>query len=363
MTMGSIKIGIIGLGLWGRQAHLPAFSGLENVEIMALADPQRERAEEAAETFGVRRTEADPAALFRDPAGLDAVVIATPDDTHRDLALAAFGAGLHVLCEKPLAYDARQGKEMLEASQQTGRIGKIGFLYRHSPVVTRMKELIDQGFVGDVQIVQSVGGNAQFADPEAPLHWKMRRRHANGGVFVEYGSHTVDLALWFGGPIQSVVAHGITLIPSRPTPDGSGTVEWEDDASWIATYKRGGDALFRTGWASYPVDAGGTQVFGTKGTLGWRAGRDREALIAATPDQPEPHPIFEFVPPHDPTYDDGVHPIDLLGRYNERLAASFISDIRAGEASWPSFEDGLKAQRVLDAIRVSLDERRWVEVA
>lgn len=360
--MNTIKIGIIGLGLWGRQAHLPAFAGLDQVEVIALADPQMDRAESAADAFGVRRVEREPAALFRDPAGLDAVVIATPDDTHRDLAVAAFRAGLHVLCEKPLAYDLEQAIDMVQAAHQADRVGKIGFLYRHSPVVTRMKELIDQGYIGDVQIVQSVGGNAQFAAPGTPLHWKMRKRHANGGVFVEYGSHTIDLALWFGGTLRSVVAHGITLIPSRPTTTGPGRVELDDDASWIATYERGGEALFRTGWASYPVGGGGTQVFGTKGTLGWHASRDREALLAATPDEPEPHPVFEYAPPPDPTYDAGSHPIGLLGRYNVRLAASFIADIRAGQVSWPSFEDGVRAQRVLDAIRVSLDERRWVDI-
>src|SRR5581483_4406271 len=119
-----------------------------------------------------------------------------------------------------------------------------------------MKELIDQGFIGDVQIVQSVGGNAQFADPSRPLHWKMQRRHADGGVYVEYGSHTIDLAIWFGGPLRSVVAHGLTLISSRPVDGGVGAVELDDDASWIATYESGGEALFRTGWASFPVGDG-----------------------------------------------------------------------------------------------------------
>jgi predicted dehydrogenase len=161
-----------------------------------------------------------------------------------------------------------------------------------------------------------------------------------------------------------VVAHGVTLIPSRPTPgDGIGTVDVDDVASWIGVYASGGQALFRSGWASLPVGGGGMRVYGSQGTLMWQQDRRRaESLIAVTHDDPTPHALFEFAPLFDPVTDEGDFPLGLLARYNHRLAESFIRDIRQGKESWPSFADGLIVQRVLAAIRTSLDDQRWVDV-
>jgi predicted dehydrogenase len=359
-----LKIGIIGLGAWGSRAHLPAFTSIPGVEVVAVADPDERAVHRAAQAHGIERAETDPLRLFHDPGGLDAVVIATPDDTHRDLVMAAFGAGLHVLCEKPLACTVSEAEEMTAAANQAGRVARIGFLFRHSPVVKRMRELIDDGLIGAVQQFEHVSVNAQFVDPDRPLHWKMQRRHAPGGVFVEYGSHTIDLALWFGGPITRVVAHGLTLIPHRPLPGGRiGVVDGDDVASWIAEYASGGQALFKSGWASLPVGTGGMRVYGSRGTLLWeQTGRRAEALLAVTLDDPEPRTIFEFTPPLDPILDGGPFPLGIYSHYNHRLAESFIRDIRAGSLSGPDFSDGLAAQRVLAAIRTSLDDHRWVTV-
>jgi predicted dehydrogenase len=364
MTDTPLRIGIIGLGAWGARAHLPAFGALPGVAVVAVADPDEAAARGAARAHDVGRVETDAMRLFRDPDGLDAIVIATPDDTHRDLAIAAFDAGLHVLCEKPLAYSVGQAEEMLAAAERAGRVAKIGFLFRHSPAVTRMRELVDQGLIGDVQLFEHVGVNAQFVDPNRPLHWKMERRHAPGGVFVEYGSHTIDLALWFGGPISRVVAHAVTLIPQRPlSGGGTGPVDGDDLASWIGEYASGGQALFRSGWASLPVGTGGMRVYGSRGTLLWeQQGRSSEALLAVTVDDPEPRTLLTYPPPDAPVVDDGPFPLGIYAHYNRRLAASFVRDIRAGQVSWPSFADGLAAQRVLAAIRVSLDEQRWADV-
>jgi predicted dehydrogenase len=364
MTVNRLRIGIVGLGAWGSRAHLPAFAAMDDVEVAALADPDLATAQQAADAFGIRRVESDPGRLFHDPDGLDAVVIVTPDDTHRDLAVAAFDAGLHVLCEKPLARTVEEAEAMVAAAERAGRVARIGFLFRHSPVVVRMRELVIAGLIGDVQAFEHVGVNAQFADPERPLHWKMQRSRANGGVFVEYGTHTIDLAHWFGGPISQVVAHGVTLIPERPLAGGgTGVVDGDDLASWIGEYASGGQALFRSGWASLPVGTGGMRVYGSRGTLLWEQhGRSSETLLVATLDDPEPRTVLEHAPQLDPAAGAGAFPLGIYSDYNRRLVASFVNDIRTGSATAPTFADGLAAQRVLAAIRTSLDERRWVNV-
>ena len=166
-------------------------------------------------------------------------------------------------------------------------------------------------------------------------------------------------------PLTRVVGHGVTLIPERPLPGGgTATVELDDVASWIGAYASGGEALFRSGWASLPVGVSGMRVYGDKGTLFWaQTGRQSEALVAATHDNPESHTLFEFDPPHDPVNTAGAFPLGIYSHYNRRLAESFVNDIRGGVTTWPSFADGLAAQRVLEALRISLAEQRWAEVS
>jgi len=201
-------------------------------------------------------------------------------------------------------------------------------------------------------------------DPSRPLHWKMRRERANGGVYVEYGSHPIDLALWYGGPVRRVVAHGATLVPERPLAEGgTATVETDDVAAWIAEYAHGGQALFRAGWTNLPAGSGGVVIYGAKGTLHWRQlSRVNESLLLATVDEPEPRVVLDFAPPVDPTLDTSTLVMGIYAHYNSNLIASFLADIRNGATSWPTFADGLAAQRVLAAIRTSLDESRWVDI-
>lgn len=367
MNGARVQVAIIGMGAWGTRAHLPALAARDDVAVVAIADARADLLAPIATQYGIPQTFPDADSLFHSTPGLDAVVIATPTDTHYTIVQQAFAAGIHVFCEKPLAYDLAQARELAEAARAGNRITKMGFLFRFSPVVTRMKELIAAGFIGDMQLFESVTVNAQFSDPARPLHWKMQRARANGGVFVEYGVHSIDLALWLGGPIARVVAHGTTLVPERTDADGTRrAVDVDDVSSWIAAYASGGEALFRTGWASRPVGGGGLRVYGSRGALAWQLDpttRRSEQLIGATHDDPEPKILLDFTPPFDPQIDGGDFPLGLSARYNARLIESFVRDLRTGTPSSPTFADGLVAQEVLTAIRTSLDESRWVDVS
>jgi predicted dehydrogenase len=347
------------------RAHLPALLACDGVDVVALVDPRTDVIEPAAARYRVPAIFRDVETMLGQVESLDAAVVATPTDAHHAVVMRLLDRGAHVLCEKPLAYTVPQAEEMTALLHARGRVGKMGFLFRCSPVVARMKELIDQGFIGDVVALESSVVNAQFVDPEKPLHWKMRRARANGGVFVEYGSHSIDLAMWLGGPISRVVAHGLTSIPKRPPTDGHADVDTDDVSAWIAVYQSGGQALFKAGWASLPVGGGGLRVYGRTGSLAWQLDpttRRTERLLVSTLAEPEPRVLLEFEAPPVPEDDSGWAPLGLLAHYNTRLDAGFIDDIRRGRATGPTFDDGLAAQRVLAAIRTSLDEGRWVDV-
>lgn len=367
MTIRSarLRLAIVGAGSWGVRAHLPALTACEGVDVVALVDPRTDLLEPAAARYRVPAVFADVESMLREVESLDAAVVATPTDAHHGVVMRLVEANAHVLCEKPLAYTVPQAEEMVAALHARGRVGKMGFLFRCSPVVSRMKALIDEGYVGEVVAFESSVVNAQFVDPEKPLHWKMRRARANGGVFVEYGVHSIDLALWLGGPVTRVVAHGLTTVPKRPPTDGHSVVDVDDISAWIAVYRNGGQALFKAGWTSLPIGGGGLRVYGRTGSLAWQLDpttRRTERLLASTMTEPEPRVLLEFDAPPDPEDSAGWMPLGLLAHYNARLDAGFISDIRNGRATGPTFDDGLAAQRVVAAIRTSLDERRWVDV-
>jgi predicted dehydrogenase len=361
-----LQIGVIGAGLWGARAHIPALIACNGVDVVAVADPDITRAESVAEQFGVTHVFGDGLELLNDLDNLDAVVIATPTDTHHDLVLAACNRGVHILCEKPLAYDVAQAREMVRALNDRGLVGKLGFLFRFSPVIERMKQLIDDGYIGEIQLVEILTINAQFMDPTRPLHWKMQLPRANGGVFVEYGAHSIDLALWLAGPVSRLVAHGVTLVRERPI-DGADTavVLTDDTASWITEHEGGAQGLFRTGWATMPIGGGGLRVYGTSGSLAWQLDpttREQERLLAATLDQPTPETLLEFTASAAPVQGEESLPLGLLADYNQRLVRSFVDDVRRGQGSYPSFADGFEVQKVLAAIRTSLDQQRWVDL-
>lgn len=360
-----MRVAVIGLGAWGTRAHLATLAARDDVDVVAIVEPDAAEAAATAARFMVPRVERDAAALWVNPGQVDAVVIATPVDTHHRQVLDALAAGCHVLCEKPLAYDLPQAEEMHLAAHEAGVVAKLGFLMRFSPVVARMKALVDEGYVGELRGFEFHSVNAQFIDPDRPRHWKMERSRANGGVFAEYGSHGIDLALWFGGPITKVVAHAMTAIPERPVYGGGrGAVDVDDLTAWIGVYTNGGDATFRTGWASLPIGGGGVRIYGSRGSLAWQPDpttRRNEVLVGATVDAPEPVVLLDHTPGYDPAIDAGPFPLGLFARYNAGLIDSFIRDIHAGEATGPTFDDGLAVQRVLAAIRMSLDEKRWVE--
>ena len=203
-----IRIGIIGAGGVARSIHLPGFALCPDVEIAAVCDANRD----AARSLGV-------AARFRAArrnccfARLDAVVIATPNHLHREIALAAIAAGKHVLCEKPLALNAAD-------AQRDGRGGRIlrlvhmtAFTYRFTPALQYLKRLVESGELGRLRTVRAA---YLMALSKHLLGWRSLRRLAGSGVLADIGSHLVHMTQFLAGDIRR--SHRV----AAPFPRGSG---------------------------------------------------------------------------------------------------------------------------------------------
>jgi predicted dehydrogenase len=357
----SLRVGIVGAGLWTERAHLPALTHLPEVTVVGVADPDVARARALAQRFGVAQAVTDHRALI--DLGLDAVSIVAPDDVHHAVATAALDAGLHVLCEKPLARTVPEAADLVARAAAAGVVTKLGFVFRYSPALQHLRALVQDGYVGRVHSLVVYSQNPQFMDPAAPFHWKMDGARTGGGVFVEYGSHSLDLARWIAGEITEVCANARTVVPERSDPQGPGRrrVDVDDVCSWLGTQEGGVESMFHSSWASIGQPWGDLAVFGDRGALVWRRRDDAwpfADLLGATRTAPM---LKALAVPQSRTAG-----LEWATTWREcfmgNLARAFVAEVVGAPRTGPTFLDGYRAQIGLAAIATSLAERRWVRI-
>jgi predicted dehydrogenase len=358
----ALRVGIVGAGLWARRAHLPAFTHAPGVEVTAISDPDQARAKELARDFGIARAFADHRELLA--SGVDAISLVAPDDVHHAIAAAALDARLPVLCEKPLGRTVEEAADLARRAETVGVVTKMGFCFRYSPALRHLRELVAAGRVGRPHTLVIVSQNPQFMDPAAPLHWKMERARAGGGVFVEYGVHSLDLARWIVGEVREVCANARTVVGERADPARgvSRPVDTDDVCSWLASLDGGAEAVFHASWVSLPQSGGDLAVYGDRGALVYRR-RDEPSpfgeLSEATPTEPVPRPL-----PVPPALTAGLEWATTWREcFTGALVRRFVAEVTgAAPVEGPTFDDGYQAQLGLAAIATSLAERRWISV-
>jgi predicted dehydrogenase len=363
----TVRVGLVGAGSWAQRAYVPALRAHPRAELIAVADPDRTRAEGAAGRTG-------EIAVFESSASMlaaiqpDLVCVVSPDDRHRNDADAALEAGAAVLCEKPLAVSVADAESLVAHAQVRTRPTRVGFTLRYAPSVQRLRALVLSGAIGEPRLLQAFQQNGQFLDPSRPAHWKMDVARTGGGAIVEYGVHTLDLARWIMGEVERVAAISSTWIPERPDAAGVGRVRIvaDDSTAWLMTFATGALGVCHAGWAT-PGRAPGLElrVFGATGAVRCLLQDDLpgdEALWLAGPDgRFEP---MEIPPPPDqePGDGDGRH---WSERWQARLLGDFIDEVagaRAADPEAPAFADGLRAQEILAAVVTATVEERWVSV-
>lgn len=193
----SLRLGIIGAGRVTVDHHLPALRRLPQLTVLALADIDAARLQQAADRFGIRDRYSDPYTLLADPA-VQAVAVCTPPSSHAELALAALEAGKHVFIEKPVALSLRECDELQARAQSLpGQQTMIGFNLRRHRLMVAARDLVQAGAVGTLQAVRltlTSGNRHRFQSPQ----WR-NRRQSGGSVFLELGSHGFDLARFLTG--------------------------------------------------------------------------------------------------------------------------------------------------------------------
>lgn len=359
-----VRVGMIGTSWYADSLHLPSLTSHPDAVVTALCGRNQERAGELARKFHVPHVFADYRELMT--SGLvDAVVIATPDDLHHAMTLAAVEAGLHVVCEKPLALNARDAREMAEKADAAGVKHMTFFTLRWFQHTQFVKELVDAGTVGNTSHCQIsyVHGNAR----EPHYRWRLDGERANG-ILGDLGSHLIDLARWFNGEIVRVAAHLGNYV-QRFHEDGRPVVPANDAALLIMEFANGSQGMIHTSSVAYTGERGLEQhiiLYGEKGTIEadlcfanfGGAGAQMAVRAASAPDGhfeelAIPDHIWGNVP-----RDQNTEVFNLMpagDRY-------FIDCIVQNRPVTPSLWDGVAVQEVMDAAITSQRTGQWVNV-
>ncbi len=351
-----VRVGVIGTSGYAQVSHLPRIASHPRAELAAVCGRTRERAEQVATQFGVQQVYADYREMI-EKGNLDAVIVSTPDDLHYPMTMDTLDAGLHVLCEKPLALNAAQAREMLAKAEDAGVVHMVCFTYRWLPHYRYLRHLLDAGRVGRCYHCrfEYVGGQMR----QGSSGWRFDRQRASG-VLGDLGSHMIDMARWCVGEIVRVSAHlGAYCAPADAASDAALlAVEFEGGAQGVIQVS----AVAHTGEQGQEQrvvlygEAGTLHVYGsaTKAEVkGIRA--DEECLQ----DLPVPDELWTGVNREQPFV---PQVLELFCR-QPVADRQFIDAILEGAPVTPSFADGLKAQEAMDAATVSHEQERWVPVA
>lgn len=255
-----IRWGFIGCGIVTEQKSGPAFGKVEDSEVVAVMRRDAAKAQDYAERHGIGRWYSDAQQLIDDPA-VNAIYVATPPSTHAQYAIAAMRAGKPVYVEKPMAASYDECAEMIRVSEETGVPCFVAYYRRTLPYFQRVKQLIDDGMLGDISTVQ-----IRFAIPpyatdynRDTLPWRVKKEIAGGGYFYDLASHQLDLLDFLFGPITDTCGC---------TANIAGLYEVEDTVS--ATFQFESGVVGSGSWSFVAPSNTRTdtiELIGTKGTL------------------------------------------------------------------------------------------------
>ena len=370
-----LNVGLVGYGFMGR-THSNAFGKVGQFfdlacqpVLKAVCGRDNEKVQAFAEQWGYQSFETDWRKLVARP-DIDLIDIATPNDTHAEIAIAAAKAGKMVMCEKPLGRNTGEARQMVQAVEAARTPNMVWYNYRRVPAVTLAKQLIDEGRLGRIfhyraKFLQDWTISADLPQGGAGL-WRLDVGVAGSGVTGDLLAHCIDTAMWLNGGIDKVTATTETFIKQR-MHNLTGKVEpvGIDDASlFLARFANGSLATFeatryaRGHKALYTFEINGEhasiswdlhdlhrlQVFDHRdeGNLrGWRS--------LHISDSDHPYMKHWWVPGLQIGYEHTfIHQV-----------ADFIDGLTSGEPAAPTFRDGLATDQVTDAVLRSARSGQW----
>ena len=367
-----LGIGLVGAGYMGKrhavamQAVGATFDTALRPRCETLCATTDERARAAADSLGFARGTGDWRVLVEDPR-VEAVVIASPQSTHAEIALAAIERGKPVLCEKPMGASIEESRAMTEAAERAGVVAMAAFNYVRTPATRFARELIESGALGELTWLRAEHTEDFCADPATAASWRTEGR-ANG-TLGDLAPHIVNATSALAGPIASLCADVETVHGARPGPDGAPRAVTNDDhAHFLCRYASGLMGHVHVSRIATGRKMGyAYEVSGTRGALRFDQ-EDQNALWLYRAEGPEATRGFTKIltgPAH-PDYEAFCLGPGHGTGYQDQLiieARDFLAAIEAGESRWPSFRDALYTNEVIEAVHRSAESRAWATVA
>jgi predicted dehydrogenase len=309
-----LRVGIIGLGM-GRH-HIAGYQTHPQAAVVAIADPDPARLKEIGDKYNIARRYASGEEMLA--AGrLDVVSIVTPNKYHLPHTVAAFEAGCHVLCEKPMALNANEGRQMIAAAERAGKRLMINFSYRFTEQSMALKEQVDSGILGDVYFARTIWHRRRGLPGLGS--WFGQKALSGGGPLIDLGVHRLDLALWLIGYPRPVWVMGSTYNPIASALAREKGARFDVEASWAANIAE--------------RELMETRLYGTKAGLVQRNVEETYKFEAEiylerngahfdmklhAPLRPAPSPMYHFVDcilndkPHIATAEEGLRVMEIL---------------------------------------------------
>lgn len=344
-----------------------------DVDMVAVcAKDSEENLRAFADKFGWRDIESDWQALVaRDD--IDLISIATPGFLHKPMAIEAARHGKHILCEKPLANTLDDAVEMAEAVKSAGVRHCCGYSYRSTPSQALARQLVTEGKLGRIFHVHARYAQDWIVDPDFAMVWRFDKKLAGSGSLGDIAAHSIDACRFISGlEFTSIVAQLQTMIHERPLdaekPDGArGKVTVDDVAQFLCTFDNGATGCFEaTRLATGRKNHNCIEINGENGSLFWDF-EDQNYLYFYDRTLPNHQQGFMKINATDDShpYSGGPWPVGHGIGYADTFVievANFLTAIVKDKEFHPDFEDGVKVQRVLDAVARSAEGKEWVDV-
>jgi predicted dehydrogenase len=384
----TLRVGMVGCGFMGK-AHsnawrqAPHFFPLNaHVELHTICGRNSARLHAARAQLGWQNAATDWREVIESPL-IDIVDICTTNDAHAEIAIAAARAGKHVLCEKPLALNVKQAEAMFAAAQKAKVVHMVCHNYRRIPAVALARKMIVEGALGAIYHYHARYAKESLVDPEYPLKWRLQKEFSGSGAHGDLNAHLIDLGRLLVGEFKEVCGLLHTFIKERPLPDQTGKIQSQaakaarkmgvvtvDDAAlFVGRLANGALAnVEATRFALGRKNHVAIEINGSKGSLYFDF-EDMNRLKFFDGTCPPDRRGFRDILV---TEGDGSQPYvahwwragHLLGYEHTFIhtIADFVNACVEGKPVHPTFDDGLKNQRVLEAVEQSAKTGRWVKL-
>lgn len=341
--MKKVRIALIGAGNIAN-VHLEAYKNVENAEIAAICDINEQRLNETADKFNINNRYTSVEAMLAAEHDLDGADVCVWNCNHAKCTIAALEAGLHVLCEKPMAYSAEEALEMERVAKKNGKLLMIGFVTRFDPETFVVKDFIDKGYLGDIYYAK-----AQYVRRHGnPGGWFSDKARSGGGPVIDLGVHVIDRARYLMGKPMPVSVYAATFeklgkrdnlktAPGWVPKDASerDKCDVEDFGTAIIRFDNGSVIQLECAYSINGESVNGLELYGTKG--GFRTGKGKLTLYTEMNDY----------------LSDVVIDTDNLKSSKPAFCTEleqFVNCIAEGKPTDAGADDGVVVMKILDAI-------------